>query len=197
MQVVLANLYNPEDAFSEITLKWKRIRAAVVASVTLGIPTDRAPSSPKVSDLLEYGSGLHTLSVPAVLVDSDFRTFLDGLSHTVYEKDECLVNEGDTDRTIFQIIKGRVRIEVKNPLDGHFVTSRILGEGAIFGEMTFVSGGPRIASVRADDELVQCLQIRAEYIEQLLSTSESKMPMNFLRAVCELIIRRFSERNLT
>eukprot|EP00002_Diphylleia_rotans_P018517 TRINITY_DN3584_c0_g1_i11.p1 TRINITY_DN3584_c0_g1~~TRINITY_DN3584_c0_g1_i11.p1 ORF type:complete len:1237 (+),score=196.12 TRINITY_DN3584_c0_g1_i11:62-3772(+) len=157
-KVVLANLYNPEDAFSEITLKWKRIRAAVVASVTLGIPTDRAPSSPKVSDLLEYGSGLHTLSVPAVLVDSDFRTFLDGLSHTVYEKDECLVNEGDTDRTIFQIIKGRVRIEVKNPLDGHFVTSRILGEGAIFGEMTFVSGGPRIASVRADDELVSTIQ---------------------------------------
>jgi CRP/FNR family cyclic AMP-dependent transcriptional regulator len=62
-----------------------------------------------------------------------------------------LVREGESSRKMFVIKSGRVRIFRKYL--GQHVTLAVLGDGEIFGEMSFFDGEPRSASVETLTEL--------------------------------------------
>ena len=62
-----------------------------------------------------------------------------------------LAREGESSRKMYVIKKGKVRIFRKYL--GQHVTLAVLGDGEIFGEMSFFDGEPRSASVEALTEL--------------------------------------------
>lgn len=63
---------------------------------------------------------------------------------------EVIVYEGDTGRSIFVIISGRVRIFGRD-YQGKDFELAILEPGEFFGEMAFLTGKPRLVSAMAED----------------------------------------------
>ena len=64
------------------------------------------------------------------------------------EKGEAIIREGDTDEVIFIILKGRVEVsKIMTGIKKEILAS--LTSGDLFGEISFLSRAPRIASVVA------------------------------------------------
>jgi len=60
--------------------------------------------------------------------------------------DRCLMAQGDRGTEMFVVISGKVRVE----RDGHRINT--LGPGEFFGEIALLDGGPRTATVTADED---------------------------------------------
>lgn len=79
---------------------------------------------------------------------------------------ERILTEGSTDDSQFFLVKGRVRVERRQPGEEHSVRIGSIRSGAIFGEMALLTGEPRSADVVADSEVV-CHELTAEDIGML------------------------------
>jgi pSer/pThr/pTyr-binding forkhead associated (FHA) protein len=66
----------------------------------------------------------------------------------VFSTGEMIIREGDSGRSVYVILDGRVRVFTRNNDDNELELA-ILGVGQFFGEMSFVSGKPRSSSVAA------------------------------------------------
>jgi CRP-like cAMP-binding protein len=62
-----------------------------------------------------------------------------------FQKEDIVVGQGQCFQRIFQIVKGECRIE--KTINNERVSSGRIGDGEIFGEMSFVLGGGAKASV--------------------------------------------------
>jgi small-conductance mechanosensitive channel/CRP-like cAMP-binding protein len=71
---------------------------------------------------------------------------------------EMIVNQGDQGSTLYQLIRGQVEVLV-SAAGRPFVSVAMLGEDAILGEMSLLTGEPRSASLRAVGE---CLLLEVE-----------------------------------
>ena len=59
--------------------------------------------------------------------------------------EHCLMAQGDRGTELFVVVSGKVRVE----RDGQRINT--LGPGEIFGEIAILDGGPRTATVTADE----------------------------------------------
>jgi pSer/pThr/pTyr-binding forkhead associated (FHA) protein len=66
----------------------------------------------------------------------------------VFSTGEMIIREGDSGRSVYVILDGRVRVFTRDNGDNELELA-ILGVGQFFGEMSFVSGKPRSSSVAA------------------------------------------------
>ncbi len=80
---------------------------------------------------------------------------------------ETVIREGDTDRTLFLVKRGRFRVTSTPPGGGEPVELAQLGPGEFFGEVALVSATPRTATVAAADE-GELLQVAAEALAPVL-----------------------------
>lgn len=81
-----------------------------------------------------------------ILSDFDWIILLREAQSKSFKKNEVIVNEGEFAARIFQIGSGKCRVEVQKKVVGH------MGEGEVFGEISFLEGGKTSASVIADEE---------------------------------------------
>ena len=107
--------------------------------------------------------------LPAFLMplgENKAREFLKKSVTRTYRAGERIINEGDTGDSLFFIRKGSAKV-VAHILGKEFVLTT-LGNGDIFGEVTFLTGRPRTASVvaEADNEV---LEFNRELIEEAIS----------------------------
>jgi CRP-like cAMP-binding protein len=92
-----------------------------------------------------------------ILVAKDFRARL-------FRKQEMIFQQGDTNREVYVIVRGKVRI-FKNSLAGHETSINISSTGALIGEFAPIDGQPRSASAVALEECL-ALEMRGERFER-------------------------------
>jgi CRP-like cAMP-binding protein len=68
----------------------------------------------------------------------------------IFNTDEVIISEGDEGRSIYVVLDGRVRVFAKDYQDGELEIA-VLKTNQFFGEMSFLTGEPRSASVVAED----------------------------------------------
>lgn len=100
----------------------------------------------------------------------------------VYNRDEELIREDDTDDSFFVLVSGTVRVMKKNCS----LQIAELEPGEIFGEISFLTSRPRTASVMAKEDDVIALKMNKQIIDDLDSTIREKLK--------DLIIEKLIER---
>jgi hypothetical protein len=71
-----------------------------------------------------------------------------GLELLTFDAGDIIITEGEPGRSLFVVSSGRVKAFVRNPAGRH-VQVREMDEGAFFGEISILQGGPRTATVTA------------------------------------------------
>jgi len=106
-----------------------------------------------------------------------------------YAKNEVVIREGDSERDLYLLMKGNVKVETAIG-DGEMVLAQ-LARGAFFGEVALLTGRPRTATVTAQDE-VQAVVIDGEQLAEFL-TRYPKMG-KLMRTVMEGRVRSAIEK---
>jgi CRP-like cAMP-binding protein len=84
----------------------------------------------------------------ASLPEPEVREILSAARRRRFERQEVVFHEGDPGDSVHLIDRGRVALRVTTPL-GDTVTLRIMGPGAVFGELALLDPAPRNATVVA------------------------------------------------
>jgi len=74
---------------------------------------------------------------------------IQGLKLLTFERGQAILREGQTGGSLYTLTSGRVRAFQKDPATGRQNQLGDLKEGAFFGEMSILTGQPRMASVVA------------------------------------------------
>ena len=121
----------------------------LVDSVFQEFPAAQAPAAPAVTDEPRGGS--------QIVVSPLFRDFsvdemvavIHGLKLLSFERGAAIIREGQAGGSLYMLTSGRVRAFKKDQASGKQNALGDLKEGAFFGEMSILTGQPRMASVVA------------------------------------------------
>lgn len=94
-------------------------------------------------DMAERMFTLRRLDLFSQLAESDIMQVARLLSSTIYAENEEIISRGATDKDVFIVKTGTVRIE-----EGERVLA-MLGPGAVLGELAAIDPAPRSVTVRA------------------------------------------------
>jgi tetratricopeptide (TPR) repeat protein len=95
-------------------------------------------------------------------------TLLKKAKHRTFTHGEKVVEEGETGDSMFVIKYGEARV-VSNVLGKDIELAKLKG-GEIFGEMVFLSGRPRTASVIAESDL-EVLEVSSELLQEVVENN--------------------------
>ena len=121
----------------------------LVDSVFQEFPAAQAPAAPAAKDEPRGGS--------QIVVSPLFRDFsvdemvavIQGLKLLSFERGDAIIREGQPGGSLYMLTSGRVRAFKKDVVSGKQDPLGDLKEGAFFGEMSILTGQPRMASVVA------------------------------------------------
>ncbi|URA10114.1 cyclic nucleotide-binding domain-containing protein [Thermospira aquatica] len=86
-----------------------------------------------------------------------------------FQAGEYIIREDDTDKTMYIIIEGKVRVETKDPASQQPIVLTELGPKDFFGEIALLLNQPRNASVIAITPVnvypISSLDMLADYLE--------------------------------
>ncbi len=129
---------------------------------------------------------MNTFSFFEMLDEESLKEIFSCLVMRNFQTDEIILHRGHPGRYLYFIFSGRVAV-----LDGNNITIATLGRGEIFGEMSFFSGQPVCASIKAV-EPAKILTLSGNDLSQILI----KYP--FLQVFfTRLLARRLAETNIT
>jgi CheY-like chemotaxis protein/CRP-like cAMP-binding protein len=92
-----------------------------------------------------------------------------GATLFVFAAGQTIVRQGDRGRALYLILDGMVRVSTRDN-GGKEVFVFFLKEDQIFGEMSFLTGLPCTATVRAENETLIC-ELRGEVMRQIANSS--------------------------
>jgi CRP-like cAMP-binding protein len=121
-----------------------------------------APSDDHDARMAERERLLARIDLFATLSEEERATIAARMKMAEYGDGEAIVREGDPGQSMFIVASGRVTISLEE--GGQQVAS--LGVGDYFGEMSMLTGSPRVATVRATGD-VHVLEIDAEIFRRL------------------------------
>ena len=130
-----------------------------------GGPVPRADTSPAIRRAIDSSPLMRALSEDErarVAAGARLRTFAHG---------EVVVTEGDTTSTMFLIASGRAGVTIHADSGGSRGVAA-LGPGQAFGEISLLTGEPRLATVRAITE-VELVEIDKATIAPILEANPS------------------------
>jgi CRP-like cAMP-binding protein len=97
-------------------------------------------------------------------------------------------SEGDTDQSLYVIIKGEFEVTAHSPVSGDLIRFSCAGEGLVFGEMSFLDMQPRSATITAMEDS-EIFGFNRESYEDLLTNSPISAA-RFMMGVAEILSRR-------
>jgi cAMP-dependent protein kinase regulator len=127
------------------------------------MPTEREPA--RETDWSEGGVS-RRVSLLARLGEKEFLSVMEALELRDFQAGETLVEEGEPGHSMFAIVEGSVEV-VRTLKSGRRSTVAFIGEGDFFGEMSILSGVPRLASVKAF-ERTAVLELSRERLERIV-----------------------------
>ena len=103
----------------------------------------------------------------SLLTGDDQRLMLEKADHLVYQPGDTILTEGESRQALFIVERGFVRVEREHM--GYRVPFARLGEGEVFGEMSFLESLGASASVAADGP-VEVLLVEGIALNALLAS---------------------------
>jgi CRP-like cAMP-binding protein len=98
------------------------------------------------------------------VLDGEWTDLIACMERRRFPANARILQAGDSDRSLYLIAAGNVKVIVETPKGPRHVAS--IGEGSVFGEMAFFDGAPRSAHVFADQE-VEVLSLSVKRFEQV------------------------------
>jgi type IV pilus assembly protein PilB len=123
------------------------------------------------------------------LSETDLAEIAARLTGRVFPPGATIVREGAPGDRMFIIKQGKVEIKKREASLGIDMTLASLGEGACFGEMALLAGGPRTASVVAVVTTEVFVLIHEDFVEILSTHPEISMALN------RILARRIQDMN--
>lgn len=112
-----------------------------------------------------------------------------------FQRDTAIFEESDEENDLYVLLKGRASIEMKLPAGSAKMARLAMAEeGQILGEMSFVSGARRSATVRAFDE-VKVLIIHAEGLYEVME-EDNRIGYVVMKHLAECLRRRLDDTSL-
>ena len=133
---------------------------------------------------------LKKIPVLSPLKEGDIVNLIKMSKIKTYEPGEAICQEGQSDKWIYFLTNGRVKI-VKEGKELSVLEKR----GEMFGEMSVIDGSPRSASVYAIDQAV-CLATDTQYIEKLEGPERIAFSYIIYRIFAEILAARLRESNI-
>ncbi len=105
------------------------------------------------------------ISLFASLPPSEMAELNSQIERHIYKPGGIVVNEGDTGKSLYVIKKGSLK--VSTGVLGKTIDIGMLSEGDVFGEIAFLTGRPRTASVTASTDS-EVIEIKEEVLQELI-----------------------------
>ena len=118
-----------------------------------------------------------------VLKDEDLEAIARVTISRSYDKDQVIILAEEEGDALFIIAHGQVKVSIVSE-DGREVILSLLGEGAVFGELSLLDGKPRSANVIATEETSLIMLRRPDFVQILF-----KMPQIATALLAELATR--------
>ncbi len=108
------------------------------------------------------------------LSQDEQKRIMEGLNMLTFNKGEIVIEEGDSGDSIYLIKSGRAKVSTH--VLGKVVELAILEKGDIFGEIAFLTGRPRTATVTAIERL-EVLEFTRPVLERIIEETPSVLKM--------------------
>lgn len=122
----------------------------------------------------------------AYLEPAEESALLEAAPRKIFQRGDVVLDQNVTQRAIFVIDSGSVRVERDN--GGQWVQLAILAGGEYFGEMSFVDNAPTSARVVAR-EMTQVRILHAHEVEQF-SDTDPTFPSRLYRSIAAILVNR-------
>jgi len=83
----------------------------------------------------------------------------------VFDQGQTVVRQGDIGTSLYIVLDGKVRIFTD--MKGKMVPIKVLSDSQFFGEMSFLTGAPRTATVKAADNSYLC-ELNSEALREII-----------------------------
>jgi|Deesub1362A_J573_1020465.scaffolds.fasta_scaffold00013_214 CRP-like cAMP-binding protein len=144
-----------EAIFKEMeTSKTSLLLSPAIVSGVEEIPASEEPLSEESTGLSEPPYTEETKPVPSIfssLTNEEYGELLRTAEVKSFKHGETIIEEGDAGDSMFIIRRGKARVIAH--LLGKVIELAMLSENDVFGEVAFLTGRPRTASVIAEGEL--------------------------------------------
>jgi len=121
--------------------------------------------SARTEDVEQRSETVHTPSLFASLPEDERKQFLDSIEPQLFSSGQLIVKEGDYGDSIFIIKSGHAKVVTR--ILGREIELATLSAGDTFGEVAFLTGRPRTASVIARDT-VEVTEFNISILEEIL-----------------------------
>ena len=118
-----------------------------------------------------------------VLKDDDLEAVARVTITRSYDKDQVIILAEEEGDALFIIADGQVKVSIVSE-DGREVILSLLGEGAVFGELSLLDGKPRSANVVATQDTKLYMVRRADFLQLIY-----KVPQIAVGLLAELAAR--------
>ena len=118
-----------------------------------------------------------------VLKDEDLEAIARVTISRSYDKDQVIILAEEEGDALFIIAHGQVKVSIVSE-DGREVILSLLGEGAVFGELSLLDGKPRSANVVATQDMELYMVRRADFLQLIY-----KVPQIAVGLLAELAAR--------
>ena len=106
-----------------------------------------------------------------------------------------MFKESDEENDLYVLLKGRASVEIELPSNlAERARLALIKEGTVFGEMSFISGARRSATIRALDE-IEVLIINAERFYEVME-ADSRIGYIVMKHLAKCLRRRLDDTNL-
>ena len=106
----------------------------------------------EIQDHFGQGKPRQQRELPTKLTEEHWATFLKGAKQGKYKAGEVVIKEGESPRSLYQVSRGTLRVEMKIKGRPQAVVVGRRTAGQIFGERTLLLGGAASATVVVDSE---------------------------------------------
>lgn len=146
-------------------------------------------------DKKDFSKEIRASRIADNLTEAELHLIASAASERRFIKGTVIIEEKNQDRDIFILCEGRVRIEL-SLLTGHvggFRQVLNIRHGQVFGEVSYLDGIARSASVRAWGN-VRVLILKAEKLDTLLK-DHPELGYKFMQNLGKLVCRRLRNAN--
>ena len=148
------------------------------------------------SPYFDYSTNTKTqkknISFLARFTEEDWKNFLQYAQIYTVNEGEQIVKYQEQDPSLFIVVKGEFAVLIPELDSDRFYKIASITEGSIFGELNFIDGEPRSASIKAmtDGQLIQLTRNAFD----IMATKEKRLMEIFLFDLCFVLAQRLRNK---
>ena len=105
------------------------------------------------------------------LTPEQWKVLLESADQLKFVRDQVVVKEGSTDRALYQLVAGNLRVERKMEGRPQAVIVGRQSAGDLFGERTLLNGGVTSATIVVDSETAVLVKLTTKTLQKMFKTA--------------------------